>query len=119
MDKISDYAALYAMIIVIVGGAVALGLLYASARREYDGFGGRHILGYAEKVDVGVLEHLVDRKDRSAGHAGREKFRRGSKAQINLRSILIIGDGVSLFDRLAPRGGPDRDHQYDAAELWR
>jgi hypothetical protein len=32
MDKISDYAALYAMIIVIVGGAVVLGLLYASAR---------------------------------------------------------------------------------------
>jgi len=32
MDKISDYAALYAMIIVIVGGAVALGLLYASVR---------------------------------------------------------------------------------------
>ena len=32
MDKISDYAALYAMIIVIVGGAVVLSLLYASAR---------------------------------------------------------------------------------------
>ena len=32
MDKISDYAALYAMIILIVGGVIVLGLVYASAK---------------------------------------------------------------------------------------
>src|ERR1035437_10508771 len=30
----------------------------------------RHILCDAEMLDLGVLEHLVDRIDRAAGHAG-------------------------------------------------
>src|SRR5262245_43526849 len=30
----------------------------------------RHVLRHAEMLDLGVLEHLVDRIDRAAGHAG-------------------------------------------------
>jgi len=87
MDKISDYAALYAMIIVIVGGAVALGLLYASAKffsAELVALGSGRTLnlnisadsaafgrdrGATQVTQLGVLEHKVDRIDRAAEHA--------------------------------------------------
>src|SRR5215213_8891292 len=34
----------------------------------------RHVLGNAEVLDLGVVEHLVDRIDRAAGHAGLVQF---------------------------------------------
>src|SRR5215213_11658556 len=34
----------------------------------------RHVLGDAEVLDLGVVEHLVDRIDRAAGHAGLVQF---------------------------------------------
>ena len=34
----------------------------------------RHVLGDAEMLDLGVVEHLVDRIDRAAGHAGLVQF---------------------------------------------
>ena len=56
-----------------------------------------HVLGDAEMLDLGVVEHLVDRVDRAAGHAGGVELADPGLGGFLLRELSDRGvEGVTI-----------------------
>jgi hypothetical protein len=65
--------------------------------------GVRHTLGDAEISDLGILEHLLDRTDRPAGHAGGVELRDPGLGGLRISELAKFG-----IERIAVPGARRR-----------